>query len=125
MANTDVTVASKDGVLVPSQFSVPVSENDTIGFSTSEPNGVYLFFSPDAAAVLSPTPSSPVSVSAGTTASFTFKSSQPGAYSVYFGADASSAPACFPAASSNLLLLEVALDQIGFSVIGGSGPKTG
>lgn len=125
MAHTDIKISSEGDIFVPSQSSVPVNKGDTIAFSTAETGGVMLFFSPDAAAILSPAPTQPVSLAQGATTSFSFTSSEPGAYSIYFGRDASSTPASFRATSSQMLMLEVALDQVGFSAVGTGGPKTG
>ena len=106
MAHTDVTLTSDSGVLVPSLPSVPVTSGDTIAFSTSN-GAAFLFFSPDAAAALSPAPTGPVEVDSSKPASFTFTSSEPGAYSVFFEASAASAPTNFPVRQSNLLLFEI------------------
>ena len=123
MASTTITISSQDGVLVPSQPSVPAVNGDTITFS---PQGVSatLFFSPGAIAILNPSPSAPVTIAAGGNTSFTFTSSNAGAYSVYFEPNASSPPASFPVKSSNLLLLETDTSGVGF---GGpsDGSKTG
>jgi plastocyanin len=122
MANTDITISKKDGVLVPSQSSVPVVQGDTVTFSTKGDSAT-LFFSPDAISILSPVPSAPVTIAAGGKTAFTFTSSKPGAYSVYFEPNASSPPASFPVRPSNLLLLEIDTSGIGFG--GPSGTTTG
>jgi hypothetical protein len=106
MANTDITLFHTDGAYVPSTPSVPVVNGDTVSFSTSDGSSAVAFFSPDALSVLSPQPANPLTI-AGTTA-FSFASSGPGAYSIFFGADANSAPANFPADSSQMLRLEIA-----------------
>lgn len=110
MANTDITVSNRNGVLVPSLSSVKVVEGDTVVFSVADRGSAALFFSPDAAAVLSPAPAGPVELAAGSKASFTFRSSQPGAYSVFFEPNSSSRPAAFPADSSEFLKLEIDFD---------------
>jgi hypothetical protein len=56
---------------------------------------------------LSPKPASPFPIAAEGKATFTFSSSKPGAYSVFFGGNSSSAPSSFPAGISEELLLEV------------------
>jgi hypothetical protein len=119
MAHTDVTLTNDSGVLVPSLPSVPVTSGDSIAFSTNN-GAAFLFFSPDAAAALSPAPTGPVEVDSSKPASFTFTSSEPGAYSVFFEANASSAPSSFPVRQSNLLLLEI--DDSGTNF---GGPSTG
>ncbi len=107
MAHTDVILASNDGVLVPSLDSVRVVSGDTITFATADGRAAFAFFSPDAIAVLSPQPSNPYPIAAEAKAQFSFTSSQPGAYSVYFSSAASDAPASFPGVRSEMLALEI------------------
>jgi plastocyanin len=106
MAHTDVTLTNDSGVLVPSLPSVPVTSGDTIAFSTSN-GAAFLFFSPDATAALSPAPTGPIEVGASKPTTFTFTSSEPGAYSVFFEASVASAPSSFPVRQSNQLTLEI------------------
>ena len=103
MANTNITLIDDGGIYVPSASSVPVVAGDTVSFATNDGSAVLLYFSPDAASVLSPAPSSPYQLAAGGTAAFTFKSSASGAYSVFFG----SAPASYPGAVSQVLSLQI------------------
>lgn len=119
MAHTDVTLTSDSGVLVPSLPSVPVTSGDTIAFSTSN-GAAFLFFSPDAAAALTPAPTGPVEVGSSKPTAFMFTSSKPGAYSVFFEASASSAPSSFPVRQSNTLLLEIDANGTSFG-----GPNAG
>ena len=119
MANTDITISKKEGVLVPSQSSVPAVQGNTVTFSSQNVSAT-LFFSPDAVSILSPAPSAPVSIAAGGKTAFTFTSSKPGAYSVYFEPNASSPPASFPVRPSNLLLLEIDTSGVGFGGPGGA-----
>jgi plastocyanin len=116
MANTAITLTNEQGALVPSQPSVTVNSGDTVSFSTSDGSVAYLFFSPGATSALSPAPTSPVEVSS-TAATFSFTSSNPGAYSVYFETAANAEVPPFPAASSNLLMLEVDLSGVNFGAI--------
>lgn len=118
MANSNVILVNNNGVYVPNLPSVAAVAGDTISFATSDGSAVLLFFSSDAASVLSPAPGSAFQLAAGATASFTFTSSAPGAYSVYFGATADSAPASFPTQVSANLLLEIS-DSGGGSSFGG------
>ena len=106
MANTDITLINDGGVYVPSAFSIPVVRGNTVSFATSDGTPVVLCFSPDAASVLSPT-NNPYSIGAAGTAVFTFSSSNPGAYSVFFVASPSSAPKSYPTQTSQVLVLEV------------------
>ncbi len=107
MAHTDITLIDSDGILVPSADSVPVVSGDTVSFSTSDGSPAFAFFSPDAIAALSPQPASPFAIAAGQKADFTFSSSAPGAYSVFFGVPGGSAPGKFPTDRSQALRLEV------------------
>jgi plastocyanin len=113
MANTSITLTTEQGALVPSQPSVAVNEGDTVTFTAA--GSAFIFFSPGAAAILSPLPSSPVDISSGS-AEFTFATSSPGAYSVYFETTAGATIPEFPIAPSNLLLLQIDADPI-YSVI--------
>lgn len=106
MAHTEVTLTNDDGTLVPGQPSVPVADGDTVAFSIND-GSAFLFFSPDAAAILSPAPVNPVKISSSGQTVFTFTSSEPGAYSVFFEEDDDSVPAGYPVRESNLLLLEI------------------
>jgi plastocyanin len=114
MANTQITLTLNEGILVPSASSVPVTSGDTIAFATADGSAAYLFFSPDAAAALSPSPSSPLEVSAGSEP-FTFTTSEPGAYAVFFETSASAPATPFPVSPSNELLLEIDYTGVTFS----------
>lgn len=106
MANTDVTLFHTDGTYVPSAPSVTVVDGDTVSFTTSDGSSAVAFFSPDALSVLSPKPANPLTISGK--AAFSFGSSNAGAYSIFFGADAGSPPGSFPPGSSQTLRLEIA-----------------
>ncbi|MGD0366738.1 MAG: hypothetical protein ABSA94_04735 [Acidobacteriaceae bacterium] len=123
MANTVITISMENGVLVPSQPSVPAVQGNTVTFSAPGDSAT-LFFSPGAVSILSPAPSGPVSIASGGKTAFTFTSSKPGAYSVFFEPNASSPPANFPVRPSNLLLLEIDTSHVGFGGPGGN-PTTG
>lgn len=107
MANSNVLLIANNGVYVPNLPSVAVVAGDTVSFATSDGSAVLLFFSSDAASVLSPAPGNSFQLAAGATASFTFTSSASGAYSVYFGASGDSAPSSFPTQVSQNLMLEI------------------
>lgn len=115
MANTAIILTNEEGALVPSLPSVPVNSGDTITFSTSDGSAAFLFFSPGAISVLSPTPVNPVQVSAATT--FSFLSSSPGAYSVYFETTAAATVPDFPVVPSASILLEIDLSNVKYGVI--------
>ena len=116
MANTNVVLINSGGVYVPSVPSVAVNKGDTVSFATSDGSAAQLFFSPGAAAALSPAPSGAFAVPAGGSASFTFTSSDPGAYSAFVGASGDPAPASFPNQVSKglSLLLNNAADAPSF-----------
>jgi len=113
MATTAIILTNDNGTLSPSQFSVPVTSGDTVTFSTSDGSAAYLFFSPGAAAVLSPAPSSPVEVSS-IAVSFAFTTSDPGTYSVFFETAPDATVPDFPVIPSGLLELLIDTTNIGF-----------
>src|SRR5579863_6816472 len=98
MANTDVELVfnSEGGVYIPAVAAVSVVSGDTISFSTSDGSPIQLFFSPDAMSVLLPAPANPFSIPAGQKASFSFTSSAPGSYSVFFEPQGKSPISNFP-----------------------------
>jgi hypothetical protein len=113
MANTAITLVPEEGILVPSQPSVAVVSGDSVSFSTSDGSPGFLFFSPGAAAALSPTPTHPYALD-GSKSEFTFITSAPGQYSVYFETSASATPPPFPVSTSAQLLLEIDDTGVGF-----------
>jgi hypothetical protein len=118
MANTDITLSNDGGTFVPSTSAVNVAKGDTVSFATEGGAPVFLFFSPDAASILSPAPNGPFPIAAHGKAAFTFSSSGPGAYSVFFGVDPKSPPSSFPQKISQELFLEI-------SSLGGTPPPFG
>ncbi len=111
MANTDVTLVHEDGTYVPSVASVAVVNGDTVSFSTDDGTQALAYFSPDALTLLSPTPANPATIGPSGAAAFSFTSSGPGAYSVFFAPDASAAPTRYPTGSSQNLQLEFAVSD--------------
>jgi hypothetical protein len=107
MANTDVVLSNDSGVLVPAPDSIKVVTGDTVTFATADGSEAFAFFSPEAASVLSPKPSNPCSIAAGTKAHFSFTSSRPGSYSAYFGHAPENAPDGFPGGTSEMLALRI------------------
>jgi hypothetical protein len=83
-----------------------VVKGDSVTFKTSDGTHVVLFFSPDAASVLSPDPGKSFSLAAGKSATFTFTASQSGAHSAFFASHPGAAPAAFPSTVSAVLTLE-------------------
>jgi plastocyanin len=127
MANTSITLVDRGGVYVPNVSSVPVVKGDTVTFSTSDGTRVVLFFSPDAASILSPNPGKAFSLAAGKTATFTFTGAQPGAHSAFFGPHASAAPASFPTAVTEFLTLQTGAirDSVALNASTGDTTKPG
>jgi hypothetical protein len=106
MAHTEITLTNNGGVLVPSADSIRVVSGDTIAFSTTDGSSAVLFFSPGAVAILSPPPSGPVKSTGSEKITFTFTSSDAGAYSVFFETSSSASHPPFPVQESKLLHLE-------------------
>lgn len=107
MAHTEISLLAEDGSYIPSVGSISVVSGDSFSISTSDGNPGYLFFSPDAAAILSPAPGSAYALAQGGKASFSFTSSAGGAYSVFFGSAANTPPSAFSSSQSNQLYFEV------------------
>jgi hypothetical protein len=107
MTHTDVVLTDNGGVVVPVADSVRVAAGDTIAFATANGRAAFAFFSPDAASVLSPKPANPCPIAAGGKAQFSFTSSEPGAYSAYFGYAETDGPSAFPGGHSQMLGLEI------------------
>ena len=99
MANSNVTLVLSQGAFVPSKDSIPVVRGDTFSLLNQGSAPAFLFFSPAAASLLSPTPANPFSIPPGGKAEFTLNSSAPAAYSVYVGNNPDQAPHSF---SSNV-----------------------
>ncbi len=114
MANTQISLQLSDGVIIPSQGSVPVTEGDAVTFINPNTSAVLLFLSPGATSAISPTPSAPTTIQPDAKSEFTFTTSNPGAYSVFFGIAGSTAPAVFPTDQSTSLSLQVANSGVSF-----------
>ena len=125
MSQTTVQISNLNGLLTASQKSVKIASGDSIVFSAPPDSSATLFFSPACSSILSPAPSGPMTITAGESRSFTFTSDAPGAYSVFFESDPSTAPGVFPLGNSSELVLGTDPNQIGFEVIGTGGTKTG
>jgi hypothetical protein len=106
MAHTDITLIHNGGNFVPSAARVQIVSGDTVSFETSDGTPVVLFFSPDAAAILTPAPAQPFPIAPKGKAVFAFSASSPGAHSVAFRRNTHSAPSSFPSETSLELILE-------------------
>jgi len=104
MANTTITLDREEGMIVPSSDAVPVVQGDTIDFVGTNDGPAILSFSPDAISVLSPRPTSPLQLAASERRSFTFTSSDLGAYSIRFSSESDSLPQIPTTTSANLFL---------------------
>ena len=116
MAHTEVFLSNDAGTLVPSLPSVAVSKGDTVAFSVTGADTAFAFFSPGAAAVLSPAPAAAVKLSSHSPTVFTFTSSDAGSYSVFFEDSASAPVPDFPGGKSNILHMEIDSDGFGVNV---------
>lgn len=121
MTNTQISLQLTDGVIVPSQGSIPVNEGATVTFVNPSSSTITLFFSPAVISALTPAPSTPTTLESGAKTEYAFTTSNPGAYSVFFGLSGSSAPAVFPTDPSTVLSLQVAGSGVSF---GGFNNKT-
>lgn len=121
MADNIVTLTGSNGMLVSDAGSVPVSSGDTLTIRTDDGSPFALFFSPDAAKVLSPAPETPFEVPKGSHAAFTFTSSKPGAYTVFYGAPESAQPGSYPPELAQVLYISM----IAGTIVGGFGGPGG
>jgi hypothetical protein len=106
-STTDITLVNDSGTFVPSLASVSVVDGDIVTFSTSDGSPFVLFFSPAAALVLSPQIYGPLPLGSNGKGIFTFTSSAPGAYSVFFSGDIRAVPSTYPSQVSHELFLEI------------------
>jgi hypothetical protein len=80
MADTQITFTESQGTILANLAWLPVTANDTITFVPNDGPSPFLTFSPDLAAILTPAPVSPVLIEQGAVLTYTFTSSNPGAY---------------------------------------------
>ncbi len=116
MSITAITLTSEQGAVSPSLTSVPVNSGDTVTFATGDGSTAYLFFSPGAAGILSPTPANPVAVSS-TPVSFSFTASGSGVYGVYLETATDVSVPDFPGSPSNTLAILTDLSNVTFGVV--------
>jgi len=116
MSTTAITLTSEQGAVLPSITSVPVNSGDTVTFATGDGRTAYLFFSPGAAGILSPTPANPVAVSS-TPVSFSFTASGSGVYGVYLETAADVTVPEFVGSPSSALAVLTDLSNVTFGVI--------
>jgi hypothetical protein len=116
MSTTAITLTSEQGAVSPSLTSVLVNNGDTVTFATGDGSTAFLFFSPAAAGILSPTPASPVAVSS-TPVSFSFTASGAGVYGVYLETAADVSVPEFSGAPSNTLAILTDLSNVTFGVL--------
>ena len=95
MANIDVVYRDALGNRAPNLLQVVINAGDTVTFSVEDGADSTLYFSPETAAILSPTPDAQVDLPTGSTLTYTFASADPGAYGVVALAPDASAPESF------------------------------
>jgi hypothetical protein len=83
MPNTTIVIRDQDGLRVPSIPSLTITAGSEFTFTAEKNADSALYFSPAAAAILSPSPAVRTELKAGHSVSFTFASTfPPGAYGV-------------------------------------------
>ena len=92
MPTTGVLIHDELGLRVPSVPSVPILSGNGITFTAADGADSALYFSPPAAAILTPSPVSPVSLASGATVEYAFASASAGAYGVIVRAPDSPPP---------------------------------
>jgi hypothetical protein len=109
MATTHVLIRDELGLRVPSERSVKIVLGDSVTFTADSGVDSSLYFSQSAAAILTPSPESPVSLSSGASVSYTFSSPSGLAYGVIVQAPEVSAPTDFdlgPPAEPPMLVIQ-------------------
>ncbi len=109
MTTTKVLIEDELGLRVPSVASVAVVSGDGVTFTADSDADSSLYFSQAAAAVLTPSPSSPVSLASGASVTYTFGSPSGQAYGVIVQAPGDPAPTDFdfgPPADPPLLVIQ-------------------
>jgi hypothetical protein len=95
MATTDVLIRDELGLRVPSVLSVPAVSGNGITFTAVQGADSTLYFSPETAAILEPSPEARVSLPAGAAASYKFATVGPGVYGVIIQSPGDTSPAGF------------------------------
>ncbi len=109
MTTTNVVIQDELGLRVPSVTSVAVIAGAEVTFTADFGADSSLYFSQAAAAILSPAPSSPVSLPSGASITFTFEAPSGQTYGVIVQAPAAPAPTEFdfgPPADPPMLVVE-------------------
>jgi hypothetical protein len=92
MTTTNVLITDEMGLRVPSVASVAVVAGAEVTFAAAPGADSSLYFSQSAAAILTPSPSSPVSLPSGSSVSYTFEAPSGQAYGVIVQAPGDPAP---------------------------------
>lgn len=109
MTTTSVLIKDELGLRVPSVASVPMVSGADITFTADSGADSSLYFSQSAAAVLTPSPSSPVSLASGASLTYTFGSPEGHAFGVVVQAPGDPAPTDFdfgPPADPPMLVIQ-------------------
>ena len=118
---TSIVFTHADKIPVPSVFSAPVAQGDTLELSIGDDGKAVVYFSPELAGILSPSPGTSLTLSPGSKAAFTFQSSAPGAYSIVATRENDPAPARFSTVPSSHVKIDSSFhsENIAFPVDGG------
>jgi hypothetical protein len=109
MANTDVVLRDEMGMRVPNIPKVTISSGDSVTFAVEEGADSALYFSPETASILSPTPGARVDLPSGHSLTYTFAAPAPSAYGVVTQAPEDPAPGSFdfgPPAEPPVLVIQ-------------------
>ena len=71
MSKQSISIVNSSGMRAATPENIPLSNGDTLTFSAEDDAATLLCFSPDTAAVLTPSPGASVSIQAGSSVSFT------------------------------------------------------
>jgi hypothetical protein len=92
MSNTEVVLRDEMGLRVPSVPKVTIIASDKVTFTVEEGADTALYFSPETASILTPTPGSRVNLAFGEKLTYTFSAAGSGVYGVITQAPKDSAP---------------------------------
>jgi hypothetical protein len=109
MTTTNVVIQDELGLRVPSVTSVAVIAGAGVTFTADSGADSSLYFSQAAAAILTPPPSSPVSLASGASVTYTFEAPSGQAYGVIVQAPGDPAPTDFdfgPPADPPMLVIQ-------------------
>jgi hypothetical protein len=109
MTTTNVSIKDELGLRVPSVTSVSVAAGGEVTFTADSDADSSLYFSQSAAAILTPSPSSPASLPSNASVTYTFEEPTGQAYGVIVQAPGDPAPTDFdfgPPADPPMLVIQ-------------------